>query len=920
MKSSSAVESTLTDDQFGDEDFDAVSYVRDQLKEMKNGDETRQLQIFRARLNAVNTQSSESMKKNRVLTLDLEREIYELSSLLSDQRMLIEALMQMTGEDRSSIGTSSLHTSSFTVNPMNILMQKMDGIAGLLNNLPNSDRVIMHGEVVQLDSDSMRPQHNIMLILLSDRLLIGQPSSGKYRFKLESSHPLNNIAAVNIKDRESGETATSMFKLLIFPGQRIFRAESARIKKEWLECIENAKRELLHEGSLVRQATIRGKRRQDLAKAEIVTQLVSVTESITAKSPDESAWLSELPAELDDCIAHRDMEHAVRRPGALHGGPRAVRKAINLLTVLGRASQAVDLYLRKRSTVLRTTTRELTMSEEPLSYVRQLSQQFLDVISDVVKEFSMQPEHFSLILHWCSGELSVMLSLIRRHVIAVAPTMAVLAHTWRILMTHCDSLVAVGVDLSFEVHRLLAPSLKIAVETNFANIIESVRLRVAEERWKPYNMENESNVNRFVEEMSDMGLAVDWALSTTQHSSINITQNACHFSRVAYVLARDLAMIRSSHLRYLTDSFMVKLWTEYLNHLKNAPQSSLQQCTSIFIVSQLLPLCDTVYDESASGILSGLLETKFEGLLRYRENLHRTSSEEDVAHVNNFGRLYMLDPGLYGKGIMYSIVEGGRNLIDRVRRVINGNSAGRCSSFVSTVNLTNECGIPSRASSIGYTELMEGSVPCPSCKGSGRIPKELEETLVALIPVNDDRLKPKRTWLYVLCVVLGCLLLAGVVIFLLVPRAIYLSSLRPPVEIITVFDHTKSYISFHFMNEFNISNANYYSVKVLNSSATVLSKFLPWSTDVIGIGGNTTAVLIGPRTSREYTLQFNNTVTLKDGVAEYCQAPFSRLTSLYVNMQFDISVTLEYLSHHEQATLSVVQQVCCVPSGNCTAS
>ncbi|VDP13253.1 unnamed protein product [Onchocerca flexuosa] len=273
------------------------------------------------------------------------------------------------------------------------------------------------------------------------------------------------------------------------------------------------------------------------------------------------------------------------------------------------------------------------MSEEPLSYVRQLSQQFLNVISDVVKEFLMQSEHFSLILHWCSGELSVMLSLIRRHVIEVAPTMAVLAHTWRILMTHCESLIAIGVDLSFEVHRLLAPSLKTAIETNFTNIIESIRLRVSEERWRAYNMESESNVNRFVEEMSDMGLAVDWALSTTQRSSINITQNACHFSRVAYVLARDLAMLRSSHLRYLTDSFMVKLWSEYLNHLKNAPQSSLQQYTSIFVVSQLLPLCDVIYNESAPGILSELLETKFESLLRYRGNFYTSSSVEDVAHV-----------------------------------------------------------------------------------------------------------------------------------------------------------------------------------------------------------------------------------------------------------------------------------------------
>lgn len=45
----------------------------------------------------------------------------------------------------------------------------------------------MHGEVVQLDNDSMRPQHNVMLILLSDRLLIGQPSSG-YKVNINFAH------------------------------------------------------------------------------------------------------------------------------------------------------------------------------------------------------------------------------------------------------------------------------------------------------------------------------------------------------------------------------------------------------------------------------------------------------------------------------------------------------------------------------------------------------------------------------------------------------------------------------------------------------------------------------------------------------------------------------------------------------------
>lgn len=74
--------------------------------------------------------------------------------------------------------------------------------------------------------------------------------------------------------------------------------------------------------------------------------------------------------------------------------------------------------------------------------------------------------------------MSFLLSLIRRHVVEVAPTIAVLAHTWRILTSHCDQLVPIGVDLGFEVNRLLVPSLTASLETNFANIADSIRIRV----------------------------------------------------------------------------------------------------------------------------------------------------------------------------------------------------------------------------------------------------------------------------------------------------------------------------------------------------------------------------------------------------------------------------------------------------------
>ena len=55
---------------------------------------------------------------------------------------------------------------------------------------------------------------------------------------------------------------------------------------------------------------------------------------------------------------------------------------------------------------------------------------------------------------------------------------------------------------------------------------------------------------------------------------------------------------------------------------------------------------------------------------------------------------------------------------------------------------------------------------------------ELETQLVALIPVNDSRLKPRRTVLYVSLAVGIVLLIAGLLLFFLVPRNISIDSKR----------------------------------------------------------------------------------------------------------------------------------------------
>ncbi|KAK0422228.1 hypothetical protein QR680_007446 [Steinernema hermaphroditum] len=256
----------------------------------------------------------------------------------------------------------------------------------------------------------------------------------------------------------------------------------------------------------------------------------------------------------------------------------------------------------------------------------------------------------------------------------------------------------------------------------------------------------------------------------------------------------------------------------------------------------------------------------------------------------------------------------------------SGHASAGPSDVASTASLVESTASHSRTGTVSndYTELMGGSVPCPSCKGSGRIPKEMEETLVALIPVNDDRLKPKRTWIWVLCGISICVILAAIAIFMLVPRTVQLSSNGTPIMTVNVTrrvddpDATKAMIEFYFMNSINISNANYYTVTVQNTTSQIVNRFQPYSQEIIGSGGNDTILTIAPLTTHNNQIYFNNSVKLTQFAAQYCQSPYSTLTSLYVTMEFDITVLLQYLGHTEQAQLRTTQQVCCIPSGKCT--
>uniref|UniRef100_A0A3P8NW07 Transmembrane protein 106B n=1 Tax=Astatotilapia calliptera TaxID=8154 RepID=A0A3P8NW07_ASTCA len=134
---------------------------------------------------------------------------------------------------------------------------------------------------------------------------------------------------------------------------------------------------------------------------------------------------------------------------------------------------------------------------------------------------------------------------------------------------------------------------------------------------------------------------------------------------------------------------------------------------------------------------------------------------------------------------------------------------------------TEEDGKNGDVSQFPYVEFTgRDSVTCPTCQGTGRIPRGQENQLVALIPYSDQRLRPSRTKLYVTISVALCLLLSGLAVFFLFPRSIDVSYVGVKSAYVS-YDHDKRIVYLNLTNTLNITNNNYYAITVTNITAQV---------------------------------------------------------------------------------------------------
>uniref|UniRef100_A0A8C2WVB3 Transmembrane protein 106B n=1 Tax=Cyclopterus lumpus TaxID=8103 RepID=A0A8C2WVB3_CYCLU len=205
-----------------------------------------------------------------------------------------------------------------------------------------------------------------------------------------------------------------------------------------------------------------------------------------------------------------------------------------------------------------------------------------------------------------------------------------------------------------------------------------------------------------------------------------------------------------------------------------------------------------------------------------------------------------------------------------------------------------KCGDVSQFPYVEFTG--RDSVTCPSCQGTGRIPRGQENQLVALIPYSDQRLRPRRTKLYVSASVVLCLLLSSLAVFFLFPRSIDVSYVGVK-SVFVSYDQEKRSVYLNITNTLNITNNNYYSVEEADITAQV-----QFAKTVIGTSRISNITAISPLDMKQVQLSVLSV---------------HELSVLSVHELSVLTVTTTYFGHAEQVSQEMYQYVDC--GGNTTS-
>ncbi|XP_022793025.1 exocyst complex component 8-like [Stylophora pistillata] len=231
---------------FSSSAFDPEKYVRDLSAQC---DTDADLQVHRKRIQTLNEETAVSLKKNVYKNYMqfietskeisyLEAEMYQLGHFLAEQKAILSSQ-----EDMSLFGKQDSNSSIKPSKKDEKGSSSIESVEGLASVLDITDvNCVFEGDLVEVDPETFLPKSKIHAFLLHDSMVVAniiQNRRGPVRFKFQSLFELENVAVVNMT---SADGLKDSFKVFLFPETHVYQAENKTIKKEWLDRIEECKK------------------------------------------------------------------------------------------------------------------------------------------------------------------------------------------------------------------------------------------------------------------------------------------------------------------------------------------------------------------------------------------------------------------------------------------------------------------------------------------------------------------------------------------------------------------------------------------------------------------------------------------------------------------------------------------------------
>uniref|UniRef100_A0A1A8JHY9 Exocyst complex component 8 n=1 Tax=Nothobranchius kuhntae TaxID=321403 RepID=A0A1A8JHY9_NOTKU len=544
--------------------FDPQNYVK-QLSQQSDGD--RDLQEHRQKIQTLADETAQNLKKNVYKNYRqfietakeisfLESEMYQLSHILTEQKSIMESITQAllsTDKDETSKEMQAAfpkETEDLKQRTLTSLLEKVEGAKNIMDT--PGRHLVYNGDLVEFDVDNMSPIQKAHAFLMNDCLLIATwlPNRrGTVKYKYNALYDLESFAVVNVKDNPPMK---DMFKILMFPDSRIFQVENSKVKKEWLEILDETKKKKASQDKHKKEEEVP----TSPVRAEVSNNPFDVDDDEPADAEEcvdlSLEWIQELPEDLDVCIAQRDFEGAVDlldklneylkdQPAtqtvkelkakvdervrqltevlvfelspdrSLRGGPKATRRAVSQLIRLGQSTKACELFLKNRAAAVQTAIRQLRIEGATLLYIHKLCNIFFTSLLETAKEFETDfagnTGCYSAFVVWSRSAMTMFVDAFSKQVFDSKESLSTAAECVKVAKEHCQQLTEIGLDQTFTLQSLLVKDVKAALLSYKDIIIEATKHRNSEEMWRRMNLMTPEALTKLKDEMRSCGIS-----------------------------------------------------------------------------------------------------------------------------------------------------------------------------------------------------------------------------------------------------------------------------------------------------------------------------------------------------------------------------------------------------------------------------